>query len=53
MCCIYTKERKEINMGGYIEEVNENGCPVDCPYIDDYPNCYCEEAKEKQEGSEG
>jgi len=22
---------------------NDNGCPVDCPCLDDYPNCYCME----------
>lgn len=22
---------------------NDNGCPYNCPCLDDYPNCYCEE----------
>lgn len=39
-------------MGGYITECNENGCPVDCPYIEDYPNCYCEEVKENEHDGE-
>ena len=20
---------------------DENGCPIHCPGLDDYPNCYC------------